>query len=101
MMVDRRLCACGSGLRAMRCCAMDFALAPPPEASGPLLPIIERLVELHRDGAAAEAERLCLETLELAPTQLDALTVLVQIRSANGVDSAVDALLRRIVALYP
>ena len=101
MMVDRHLCACGSGLRAARCCAMDFALAPPPEATRPLLPILERMAELHRNGALAEAERLCLDVLELAPAQLDALSVLVQIRGAGGVESAVDALLRRIVALYP
>ena len=68
-MVDQRLCACGSGLRAVRCCAMDFSLVPPPEAIRPLVPLVERAVELHRQGAVAEAERLCLEVLELAPTR--------------------------------
>lgn len=101
MIVDQRLCACGSGLRAARCCAMDFSLVPPPEASRPLFPVIERALELHRQGAAAEAERACLEALELAPTQLDALTLLYQIRKAAGVERAADVLLRRIVALHP
>ncbi len=101
MIVDQRLCACGSGLRAARCCAMDFSLVPPLEASRPLLPVIERAGELHRQGALAEAERLCLEALELAPSQLDALSLLYQIRKAAGVERAAEVLLRRIVALHP
>jgi Tfp pilus assembly protein PilF len=101
MVVDQRLCACGSGLRAARCCAMDFSLVPPPEASRPLFPVIERALERHRQGAPAEAERLCLDALELAPTQLDALTLLYQIRKAAGVERAAEVLLQRIVALHP
>jgi tetratricopeptide (TPR) repeat protein len=101
MIVDQRLCACGSGLRATRCCNMDFSLLPPAESSRPLLPLIERAGELHKQGATAEAERLCLEALELAPSQLDALTLLYQLRQAGGVERAADVLLRRIVALHP
>jgi tetratricopeptide (TPR) repeat protein len=101
MMVDQRLCACGSGLRAVRCCGMDFSLVPPPEAIRPILPVVERALELHRQGAVAEAERLCLEALELAPSQLDALSLLYQIRKAANVERAADVLLRRIVALHP
>ena len=58
-------------------------------------------LELHRQGAIAEAERVCLEALELAPTQLDALSLLYQIRKAGNVERAADVLLRRIVALHP
>src|SRR5262245_44174326 len=101
MIVDQRLCVCGSGLRAARCCAMDLALVPPAEASRPLFPVIERALELHRQGQAAEAERVCLDALELAPTQLDALTLLYNIRKASGVERAADVLLRRIVAVHP
>jgi tetratricopeptide (TPR) repeat protein len=101
MIVDQRLCACGSGLRATRCCNMDFSLLPPAESSRPLLPLIERAGELHKQGATAEAERLCLEALELAPSQLDALTLLYQLRQTGGVERAADVLLRRIVALHP
>lgn len=101
MIVDQRLCACGSGLRAARCCSMDFSLVPPTEASRPLLPLVERAGELHRQGAIAEAERITLEILELAPTQLDALTLLYQIRKAANEERAADVLLRRIVALHP
>jgi tetratricopeptide (TPR) repeat protein len=101
MIVDQRLCGCGSGLRAVRCCAMDFSMVPPAEASRPLAPIVERAGELHRQGAVAEAERLCLEALELAPSQLDALSLLYQIRKAANVERAADVLLRRIVTLHP
>ena len=71
MIVDLRLCPCGSGLRLARCCQMDFSLIPPAAASGPLLPSIQRAVEQHAQGAVEDAERLCLEVLELAPGQLD------------------------------
>jgi tetratricopeptide (TPR) repeat protein len=101
MMVDQRLCACGSGLRTVRCCAADFSLVPPPEALRPILPVVERALELQRQGAGEEAERVCLEALELAPTQLDALSLLYQIRRAGNVERAADVLLRRIVMLHP
>src|SRR4051812_39460037 len=101
MMVDLRLCSCGSGLRLVRCCQMDFSMVPPGEASGPLLPIIQRALELHGQGAVAEAERLCLEVLELAPSQPDALSLLYRIRKSGGQENAAYTLLRRIVQLHP
>ncbi|MBV9824688.1 MAG: sulfotransferase [Alphaproteobacteria bacterium] len=101
MLIDMRVCSCGSGLRLMRCCQMDFSVLPPPEASRPVLPIIQRATELHGQGATGEAERLCLEALELFPSQLDGLTLLYQIRKASGVETAAHALLRRIVQLHP
>jgi Tfp pilus assembly protein PilF len=101
MIVDQRLCACGSGLRLVRCCGMDFSMVPPLAASGPLLPIVQRAVERHAQGAAEEAERLCLEVLELAPGQLEGLSLLYQIRKAAGAENAANILLQRIVRLHP
>ena len=101
MIVDQRLCACGSGLRLVRCCQMDFSVVPPSEASGPLAPMVQRAVERHGQGAVEEAERLCLEVLELAPGQLEALSLLYRIRKAAGQDEAANTLLRRIVLLHP
>jgi tetratricopeptide (TPR) repeat protein len=101
MLLDLRLCPCGSGLRLTRCCQLDLSLLPPAEAAVPLRPLIERAAERHAQGAAEEAEKLCLEILELAPTQLDALSLLYRIRKAAGIESAADALLRRIVQLHP
>ena len=101
MLSDPRLCACGSGLRAVRCCRLDPAMLPPGEAARPLVPVVERAVELHRQGNAAEAEKLCLEVLELAPGQPEALSLLYRIRRDGGAECAAEALLRRIVALDP
>jgi Tfp pilus assembly protein PilF len=101
MIVDQRLCACGSGLRLVRCCQMDFNVVPPAEASGPLAPMVQRAVERHGQGAVEEAERLCLEVLELAPGQLEALSLLYRIRKAAGKEDAANTLLRRIVQLHP
>src|SRR5712692_8272046 len=101
MIVDLRLCPCGSGLRLARCCQMDFSLMPPAAASGPLTPTIQRAAERHAQGAVEDAERLCLEVLELAPAQLDALSLLYRIRKAAGQENAAQVLLRRIVQLHP
>ena len=47
------------------------------------------------------AERLCLDVLELAPDRPGALSVLYDIRKAQGKGRAAEALIRRIVALDP
>src|SRR6266705_6896542 len=101
MIVDQRLCACGSGLRLVRCCQMDFSVVPPSAASEPLLPMVQRAAERHAQGAVAEAEQRCLEVLELAPSQLEALSLLYRIRKAGGQENAAHTLLRRIVRLHP
>jgi tetratricopeptide (TPR) repeat protein len=95
------LCACGSGLRAVRCCQLDPALMPPADAARPLAPVVERAVELHRQNNPGEAEKLCLEILELAPGQPEALSLLYRVRRAGGAERAAETLLRRIVTLYP
>jgi predicted Zn-dependent protease len=100
-MTDPRLCSCGSGLRAVRCCQLDVANLPPADAARPLAPVVERAVELHRQDNTAEAEKLCLEILELAPGQPEALALLYRIRRAGGAERAAETLLRRIVSLYP
>jgi len=95
------LCDCGSGLRAVRCCAMQLGALPPPEATRHLVPLVERALQAHRQGAIETAERLCLDVLELAPDRPGALSVLYEIRKAQGKARAAEALIRRIVALDP
>ena len=85
----------------MRCCQLDPATLPPAEAARPLAPVVERAVELHRQDNTAEAEKLCLEILELAPGQPEALALLYRIRRAGVAERAAETLLRRIVSLYP
>jgi hypothetical protein len=90
---DRRLCACGSGLRAARCCEMPPGALPAPGAGRPLTPMAERASELLQQNAVAEARQLCAEVLELAPGHPDALAVLYQICRKEGPPTAVEAVL--------
>jgi tetratricopeptide (TPR) repeat protein len=101
MIIDQVVCACGSGLRAARCCQMDLSRLPPRDSGRLLAPMVERAAQLHAQGAAEEAERLCLEILELSPTQLEALSILYRLRKSGGRERAADMLLRRIVLIYP
>jgi len=95
------LCPCGSGLRAVRCCTLQRGSLPPPEAIRHLVPLVERAMQAHRQGADETAERLCLDVLELAPDRPGALSILYEIRKAQGRHQAAEALIRRIVALDP
>ncbi len=95
------LCPCGSGLRAVRCCTLQRGSLPPPEAIRHLVPIVERAMQAHRQGADETAERLCLDVLELAPDRPGALSILYEIRKAQGKHQAAEALIRRIVAFDP
>lgn len=74
---------------------------PPPEAIRHLVPLVERAIQAHRQGANETAERLCLDVLELAPDRPGALSVLYDIRKAQGNVRAAEVLIRRIVALDP
>lgn len=74
---------------------------PAPGAGRPLTPMAERAGELLQQNAVAEARQLCAEVLELAPGHADALAVLYQICRKEGPPTAVEAVLRRIVALHP
>jgi tetratricopeptide (TPR) repeat protein len=80
---------------------MNPAAMPPPESSRHLMPLVERAVTAHRQGAIETAERLCLDVLELAPDRPGALTVLYQIRKDQGNHTAAEALIRRVVTLDP
>ena len=96
-----QMCACGSGLRIARCCGLAPGPMSPPEATRHLVPLVERAMQAHRQGATETAEQLCLEVLELAPDRPGALTVLYQIRKAQGRQAAAEVLIRRIVRFDP
>ena len=95
------LCPCGSGLRPVRCCRLDLSTVGPAEASRHLLPLVDKAIEIHAKGQLAEAAKICLEVLELAPSQGGALAILYQVRKVTGPLSAAEALIRRMVALDP
>jgi tetratricopeptide (TPR) repeat protein len=94
-------CACGSGLSRARCCELNLATLGAPEANRHLVPLEERALEAHRSGAADSAESLVLDILELAPGRTASLSVLYDLRKAQGNRPASEALIRRIVALEP
>jgi tetratricopeptide (TPR) repeat protein len=85
----------------VRCCNLQLQSVPPPEATRHLVPLVERAMQAHRQGADDTAERLCLDVLELAPDRPGALSVLYEIRKAQGKAQAAEALIRRLVALDP
>lgn len=98
---DPNSCSCGSGLRHARCCGMDLAEWPPAGHAEHLSPLLERAIQALRAGGGESAEKLCVAVLELAPTCVDALRLLYQIRKAGGLRQASEALIRRVVALAP
>jgi tetratricopeptide (TPR) repeat protein len=97
----KETCACGSGLRAVRCCAANLAVMGSGEATRHLLPLVDKAIAHHAKGEFAEAEKICLDVLELAPGQGGALAVLYRIRKAQGVGPAAEALVRRMVQADP
>lgn len=80
---------------------MDGVVHAPSEATRHLIPLVERAAQAWRVGSKAIAERLCLDVLELAPDRVGALTVLYEIRKAEGNQRATSVLVRRIVTLDP
>jgi tetratricopeptide (TPR) repeat protein len=94
----RPLCACGSGLHEDRCCALDFSVSWPP--TQPLQIVQQARAALAR-GDVAAAEPLLLEALEGSPLHQGALPLLQEIRAAQGLRAACEALLTRIVRIDP
>lgn len=101
MAVSTALCECGSGLRALRCCACDFSNLPPAGAARHLLPQVERATRAFELKQFDTAEELALEVLELAPVQPGALGVLYRLRRQQNRIRAAEMLLRRYVHFYP
>jgi tetratricopeptide (TPR) repeat protein len=94
---DTAPCACGSMLRAARCCAMNPAYLPGPPASSARLDEAETLAATGNPAAAT----LCLRILEDHPGALRALHLLARLRLADGALDAAEALLGRMLALDP
>lgn len=98
---DRALCACGSGLRAQRCCALTGASLPDPASTKALDPLMETARTARAAGRNREAERGVLQILDLAPHHAEALRLLFDLRRAEGKSAAAEALLARIASLPP
>jgi tetratricopeptide (TPR) repeat protein len=95
----KALCACGSGLRALRCCKLDLSKLPAPDPA--LRATVEQAAVAHDLGQRDEAARLCVKVLEQSPSQPGALALLLQIRKQEGKLAAIEPLARRLVLLDP
>jgi tetratricopeptide (TPR) repeat protein len=98
---NARLCVCGSGLSATRCCRLNIATLGSPEAGRHLAPLEEQAAAAQRAGNTEEAERLALDVLELGPARTQALSVLYAVRKAQQNVRAAIALIRRVAELEP
>jgi len=88
-------------LRWVRCCGLPLDALGPDEAGRALIPAADRALEAWRRGDLATSERLCLEILEQAAGQLQALSLLARICVGARRGDAAEALLRRLARLNP
>lgn len=95
------LCLCGSGLRALRCCALDVSAQAEPAHYALLMPLMGEVEKARHDGRARDAARQLLTMLDLAPLWPQALHALFEIRLAEGKKSAAEALAARLVGVRP
>ncbi len=100
-MADLTPCPCGSGLRRLRCCTLDFAGLSPQEATNALVPMLAQAEAALNAGDIAAAENSARHMLELAPGREDALLFLYRTSRQQERMQAAEALIRRVVALNP
>ena len=96
-----KLCACGSGLRARRCCDLEPNYVAPPDAREALERLVKKAAKALANSNIAAAEKHALEALDKAPRLPGALAILYQARRRAGEDQAALTLLQRLVALEP
>jgi tetratricopeptide (TPR) repeat protein len=99
--LDKSLCACGSGLRRVRCCGFDAAAGPDPAHYMAMEALAETMLAARTAGRNREAERHALVLLDLAPLHRHALRILFEIRRDEGRAAGAEALIRRLAALDP
>jgi tetratricopeptide (TPR) repeat protein len=98
-MLDTALCSCTSGLRRVRCCALDASALPREPALALLDAQAQDATKLFNEKKYTEAETLALKLLELAPNLRLALRVLFEIRKAQKRENAAEVLVRRLAGL--
>jgi tetratricopeptide (TPR) repeat protein len=89
-------CACGSGLKADRCCALDWSTPWPRQAPHQ---VAGQARAAFAAGDRAAAEQLLIQAIEAAPLDAGALRALYDLRADRP--SAAESLLIRIVRLEP
>jgi len=94
-------CACGSGLRGGRCCAMDLRRVPRAPADVDFDADVGRMSRAYNDGEPALAEHLALQILEQAPGHREALAALYNVCKDTRRLKPASILIHRLVALHP
>ncbi len=100
-MADQNLCLCGSQLRRIRCCGLDFSTLSPPEATAVVLPLLAQAEAAQQANDLMNADRFVRQALELAPGREDALIFLYRLCRQQNRPQPAEALIRRVVALNP
>jgi Tfp pilus assembly protein PilF len=98
-MLDTVLCSCGSGLRRIRCCDVDPAALPEPVSFELLNGVAAEATRLFNEKKTAEAEKLVLKLLDLAPNHRLAVRLLFELRRSGNHPRATETLARRLAAL--
>ena len=98
-MLNIELCACGSGLRRVRCCEADLSALPDAAALELLTPKAVEATNLFNEKKFREAEALALKILDIAPNQRAALRVLFEVRRAENKLGPAETLARRLATL--
>jgi TPR repeat protein len=101
MKYPESMCTCGSGLRSCRCCDLSVSYMAPSEAHERINTFMSRARLALVNGDVTAVERLCLNTLEVAPRVPDALWMLYQVRQRADQQQAAMVLLQRLVAVDP
>ncbi|OYY02472.1 MAG: pilus assembly protein, partial [Acidocella sp. 35-58-6] len=100
-MIETSLCPCGSGLRQIKCCALDLSTLSPASATAALTPMLAQAETLLNAGDITAAKALLQQFLELAPGREDALVLYHNLlRSQNNMPAA-EVVIRRVVTLNP
>lgn len=93
----QELCACGSGLRTVRCCALDVLTQADPVHYVLLATQVDAVAAAQADGRLRDATRLLLKLLDLVPLLPGALLRLAEIRLAEGQKNTAAILFARLL----
>lgn len=94
-------CACGSGLDASLCCALDLDTAARTSTAPGFDATLAQMAQAYGDGELILAEHLAHEALRQAPAHRDALGGLYNVCKDAGRIEAAEALVRRMATLHP
>src|SRR5712691_4282651 len=99
MIVDLRLCPCGSGLRLARCCQMDFSLMPLAPAQLDALSLLYRIRKAAGQENAAQV--LLRRIVQLHPNTLWATHEVTLMLFAKGAIAEAEIHARNAVRIAP